>query len=348
VSICCGCWLSWEDDKLDFVVDANAAAFEISWELLATFFGAAAEDVEEDEEDEGLRWFGGCMPWLPLAPAAAGWLLMGWLLLLTCSKQHVTNHLEAQALCRRRRVVLTVVAQKSKYRTASASREGHAAKALQNRNRASKRDTGRCNDEAGNLSRATKKYFAPECFEAKRLPKHAARFQILQPDTSNVPLDRLHGGWNGADVAQLARHYLNHLVAGHWKGSASTRIAGSGADDERAIVTVQLLCEAHAQTVAHILDLERCDDYLNAQIVDAGVIGRFTCALFAVLKPVLVHTVGPNNAGHGNGHGQLGKNQASLSYDTHAPSAMHANIHTYVTWHGASSACCWWGKCRVP
>jgi hypothetical protein len=89
--------------------------------------------------------------------------------------------------------MLTVVAQKSKYRTASASREGHAAKALQNRNGVSKLDTGRCNDEAGNLSKRTEKYFAPECFEAKRLPKHAACFQILQPDTGNVPLGRLHG-----------------------------------------------------------------------------------------------------------------------------------------------------------
>jgi hypothetical protein len=65
-----------------------------------------------------------------------------------------------------------------------------------------------------------------------------------------------------------------------------------------------------------------------------------TCALLAVLKPVLVQDVVPNNAGQGKGQGQLGKNHASLSYDTSAPSAIHASSHTCVTWQGASSASC--------
>ena len=75
---------------------------------------------------------------------------------------------------------------------------------------------------------------------------------------------------------------------------------------------------------------------------------NLTTALLAVLNPVLVQDMAPNLGRLGRAQGQLGKNHASLSYDTHVPSAMHDRPHTMVTWQGQSSAICWWGQCWVP
>ena len=75
---------------------------------------------------------------------------------------------------------------------------------------------------------------------------------------------------------------------------------------------------------------------------------NLTTALLAVLNPVLVQDMAPNLGRLGRAQGQLGKNHASLSYDTHVPSAMHDRTHTMVTWQGQSSAICWWGQCWVP
>jgi hypothetical protein len=72
-------------------------------------------------------------------------------------------------------------------------------------------------------------------------------------------------------------------------------------------MAVEFFCEVHAQAIAHKLDLK------SVKFSESSAARLFTCARFAVLKPVLVQNNAPNNAGHGNEQGQFGKNQASLS-----------------------------------
>jgi hypothetical protein len=72
------------------LTDPKAAALLFSRGLLAVFLAAVEEEV--------LWFFGGIIPWLQLAAAAAGWLLMGWLLLLTCIMQRIRGHISCTLL----------------------------------------------------------------------------------------------------------------------------------------------------------------------------------------------------------------------------------------------------------